>query len=129
MQNVVPALRITDYEQSKTFYVDGLGFTIDWEHRFKPHFPVFIQITRDDMTFYLSQHAGDCQVGGLIHFFVANVDDWYAEFQRKSVAIAEPPNEGIAGLRSMTVVDPDGNQLRFCTLTATPAHTQTLPSS
>jgi catechol 2,3-dioxygenase-like lactoylglutathione lyase family enzyme len=26
MQKVYPALRITDYEKSKAFYVDGLGF-------------------------------------------------------------------------------------------------------
>ena len=40
MQNVYPALRITDYEKSKSFYVDGLGFRIEWEHRFAPHLPV-----------------------------------------------------------------------------------------
>jgi len=34
MQQVVPALRITNYVRSKAFYVDGLGFHIDWEHRF-----------------------------------------------------------------------------------------------
>jgi catechol 2,3-dioxygenase-like lactoylglutathione lyase family enzyme len=29
MQNVYPTLRITDYEKSKAFYVDGLGFRIE----------------------------------------------------------------------------------------------------
>jgi hypothetical protein len=29
MQQVVPAMRITDYARSKAFYVDGLGFHID----------------------------------------------------------------------------------------------------
>ncbi len=37
-QRVILTLRITDYATSKGFYVDGLGFQIDWEHRFKPHF-------------------------------------------------------------------------------------------
>jgi catechol 2,3-dioxygenase-like lactoylglutathione lyase family enzyme len=32
VQNVYPALRITDYEKSKAFYVDGLGFQIEGEH-------------------------------------------------------------------------------------------------
>ena len=115
MQNVVPALRITDYDRSKAFYVDGLGFTIDWEHRFEPHLPVFLQITRDDMTFYLSQHAGDCQVGGLIHVFVPDVDAWFREFRRKALPIHEPPANSLPGLRTMTLIDPDGNQIRIMT--------------
>ncbi|EAD2692691.1 VOC family protein, partial [Listeria monocytogenes] len=31
------------------------------------------------------------------------------------VRIIEPPNEDLEGLRMMTVVDPDNNQLRICT--------------
>ena len=115
MQQVIPALRITDFHRSKAFYTDGLGFRIDWEHRFEPHFPVFMQVTRDGMTIYLSEHAGDCQVGGLVHLFVPDVDAWYAEFRGKGVPVEEAPNEGIQGLRMMTVVDPDGNQLRIGT--------------
>lgn len=115
MQRVVPALRITDYARSKGFYVDGLGFRIAWEHRFEPHFPVFLEVERDGLAFYLTEHAGDCQPGGLVHLFVPNVDDWYAELRRKDVPVKDAPNESIEGLRDMTVVDPDGNQLRFCT--------------
>lgn len=43
MQKVVPAFRITDYKKSKAFYVEGMGFQIDWEHRFEPDFPVFVR--------------------------------------------------------------------------------------
>ncbi|WP_331457200.1 VOC family protein [Bacillus sp. FJAT-29937] len=51
-----------------------------------------------------------------MHFFVPNVDNWYSELKsKKDIRIAEPPNEGLEGLRTMTVVDPDGNQLRICT--------------
>ena len=115
MQNVFPTLRITDYEQSKSFYVDGLSFVIDWEHRFEPQFPVFIQITRGGLSLYLSQHEGDCQVGGLVHLYVPSVDEWYTDLQRRGVSVKEPPSESLKGLRDMTVVDPDGNQLRICT--------------
>jgi hypothetical protein len=45
-----------------------LGFHIDWEHRFRPNFPVFVQISRDGMVIFLSEHAGDCEVGGLVHY-------------------------------------------------------------
>lgn len=116
MQKVIPALRITDYTRSKEFYVEGLGFQIDWEHRFEPNFPAFVQITKDEMTIYLTEHTGDCQVGGLIHFFVPNVDNWYSELKdKKEICMIEPQHEEIEGLRMMTVVDPDGNQLLICT--------------
>jgi uncharacterized glyoxalase superfamily protein PhnB len=46
---------------------------------------------------------------------VADVDAWYAEFHGKGVAVKEPPSQSIQGLRDMTVIDPDGNMLRFCT--------------
>ncbi|WP_284642488.1 glyoxalase superfamily protein [Paenibacillus silviterrae] len=116
MQRVIPSFRITDYARSKPIYVEGMGFHIDWEHRFETNFPVFAQLTRDDMTLYLTEHAGDCQVGGLIHFFVPDVDSWYEELKEKAqVRIAEAPNESLEGLRMMTIVDPDGNQLRICT--------------
>ena len=114
-QRVMPTLRIESYEKSKAFYVSGLGFTIDWEHRFEPHLPVFMQVSRDGMAFFLTEHTGDCPFGGLIHLYVPDVDVWFAEFQRNGIRVHEPPNEGLQGLRSMTIVDPDGNRLRFHT--------------
>ena len=115
MQRVVPALRITDYARSKAFYVDALGFQNDGEHRFGPDFPVFMMISRDGMEINLTEHNGDCQVGGLVHFYIPDVDAWYAEFQGRGVCIKEAPHERLPGLRMMTVEDPDGNQLRICT--------------
>lgn len=114
-QRVMPTLRIADYAISKAFYVDGLGFRIDWEHRFEPHFPVFMQVSRDGLAFFLTAHTGDCPAGGLVHLYVPNVDSWFAEFQGRGVPVNEPPNESLQGLRSMTVVDPDGNKLHICT--------------
>ena len=58
-QRVMPTLRITSYARSKSFYVDGLGFQIDWEHRFQPAFPVFMQVSRDGLAFFLAEHKGE----------------------------------------------------------------------
>ncbi len=114
-QRVMPTLRITDYATSKKFYSDGLGFQIDWEHRFKPGFPVFMQVSREGLALFLTEHTGDCPVGGLVHLYVSDVDAWFSEFQLKGIPVKEPPNESLQGLRSMTVVDPDGNKLHICT--------------
>ena len=114
-QRVMPTLRITDYVRSKQFYVDGLGFHVDWEHRFEPGFPVFMQVSRDGLAFFLTEHQGDCPVGGLVHLYVRDVDAWFEELRQKRVRVHEPPNENLQGLRSITVVDPDGNKLHICT--------------
>jgi catechol 2,3-dioxygenase-like lactoylglutathione lyase family enzyme len=111
-QRVIPALRITNYERSKAYYVSTLGFTVDWEHRFEPDLPVFMSLVRDGMQIYLTEHRGDCQVGGLVHFLIADVDAWHAEFRERGAIVAEAPNNDL-GFRNMTIKDPDGNQLRF----------------
>ncbi len=111
-QRVIPAFRITQYERSKSYYVESLGFVVEWEHRFEKNFQVFMSISRDGMQIYLSEHTGDCQVGGLVHFLIPDVDACHAEFAQRGATIAEAPNNDL-GFRNMTVVDPDGNQLRF----------------
>ena len=115
MQKVIPALRITDYEKSKAFYVDGLGFQIDGEHRFEPHFPVFMSISRDGLELYLSQHTGDCQPGGLVFLHVPDVDAFFAEITARGIKAESPPEDFEDKIRDFRVKDPDGNTLDICT--------------
>jgi uncharacterized glyoxalase superfamily protein PhnB len=112
-QPVIPIFRITNWPRSLAFYVDGLGFTIDWEHRFEAHFPVFAQVTRDGLTLFLTEHAGDCQVGGAAYFNVYDVDACYRAFVNGGIEPTEPPADAPWGRREMLVTDPDGNRLRF----------------
>jgi hypothetical protein len=51
MQRTVPILHIGSYEEAKAYYVDWLGFKIDWEFRFEPTFPVYMQVSRDASCF------------------------------------------------------------------------------
>lgn len=39
-----PIFRIFEYEKAKAFYVDWLGFTIDWENK-PENFPIYLQIS------------------------------------------------------------------------------------
>ena len=116
-QTVIPQFRITDAKCSHSFYVDGLGFEVDWEHRFEPAFPVFMQLTRANQTIFLTEHAGDCEVGGAAYFVVADVDGYYKDFVARGVVSLEPPEDTPWGSREMVVTDPDGNRLRFASRT------------
>jgi len=112
-QTVTPQFRITDARRSLPFYVDGLGFEIDWEHRFEPGLPVFMQLTRAGQSIFLTEHAGDCQVGGAAYFVVDDVEACYSAFKARGVVPTEPPTDTPWETREMVVTDPDGNRLRF----------------
>lgn len=112
-QRVFPQLRMTNWDRSKQFYVDGLGFHVDWEHRFGPGFPVFTQLTRDGLSLFLTEHAGDCQVGGAAYFVVDDVDALYGEIRGRGIRPSQPPEDTPWQTREMDVIDPDGNRLRF----------------
>ena len=59
--------------------------------------------------------VGNCQVGGAAYFVLEDVDALCREIARRGIAPAEPPSETEWRAREMTVVDPDGNRLRFGT--------------
>lgn len=118
MQHVIPALRVASYAVSSTFYA-RLGFTEQWRHQFEPQLPVFASVARDGMEIFLTEHTGDCSFGGLVHFYVDDVDACYADFRRQGVPVAEPPSNSLGpDVRDMLVVDPDGNRLSFLTRSA-----------
>jgi catechol 2,3-dioxygenase-like lactoylglutathione lyase family enzyme len=117
MQRVVPALRVASYAASKPFY-ESLGFREEWAHQFEPGMPAFAAMVFDGMELFLTEHAGDCQPGGLVHFYVPDVDALYDDFLEYGVNVEQPPNNGLgADLRVMSVVDPDNNRLKFLTQT------------
>lgn len=58
-----PILRVFDERKTREFYIDFLGFRIDWEHRFGEDLPLYMQISTDDGIFHLSEHHGDCCPG------------------------------------------------------------------
>jgi catechol 2,3-dioxygenase-like lactoylglutathione lyase family enzyme len=112
-QRVFPQLRMTNWGRTREFYCGGLGFAVDWEHRFEPGFPVFAQLTRDGLSLFLTEHAGDCQVGGAAYLVVDDVDALDREIRERGIRPAEPPEDTPWGTREIIVVDPDGNKLRF----------------
>ena len=114
-QTVVPVLRISGADSAFAFYVDGLGFTVDWEYRHEPGFPVFAQLTRQGQSVFLTEHSDDCQFGGAVYFAVPDVDACFRAFRAASLADVRPPRDTAWKTRELLVVDPDGNRLTFST--------------
>lgn len=114
LRSVRPVLRMMDEFKAKQFYVDFLGFTIDFEHRFADHAPLFMGISRGDITLFLSEHHGDGTPGTHICIDISGLDELHAELKSKNYKYMNPGiQEQEWGTREMTVVDPFNNRLIF----------------
>ena len=57
MTKAIPILRIFDYDKAIAFYVNWLGFDIDWEY--KPEAtPLYLQVSHKGIVLHLSEHHG-----------------------------------------------------------------------
>ncbi|OON60292.1 glyoxalase/bleomycin resistance/extradiol dioxygenase family protein [Massilia sp. KIM] len=111
---VVPILRIFDERKAREFYVDFLGFAVEWEHRFEPGLPLYLQVARGGCVLHLSEHHGDCCPGAAIRIDSADVDALQAELAGKNYGYARPQVDDTPwGAREMSVKDPFGNRLTF----------------
>lgn len=114
MEKVTPILRIFDEAKAREFYVDFLGFKVEWEHRFEPGMPIYFQVGRDGCVLHLSEHHGDCCPGAAMRIQVGDVDALHAELAAKQFKYMRPSVHAMPwGSRDMSVIDPFGNRLTF----------------
>ena len=110
----VPILRIFSIEKAKEFYLDYLGFTLVWEHRFEDGLPLYMQIERGRTVLHLSEHHGDGSPGVVVFVSMTGLDAFHQELGAKDYPNLNPGIETVPwDARSMTVIDPFGNTLRF----------------
>ncbi|MEO8522470.1 MAG: SAM-dependent methyltransferase [Acidobacteriota bacterium] len=110
----VPILRILDEAKAREFYVEFLGFAIDWEHRFAADLPLYLQVSRDGCVIHLSEHYGDCNSGGAIRIETGDVAGLHRELSQKRYKFARPGIESTPWqTREMCLTDPFGNRLIF----------------
>ncbi len=117
---IAPILRIFDETKAREFYVGFLGFQVDWEHRFEPGLPLYVQVSRGGCVLHLSEHHGDCCPGAAMRIEVDDIDALHAELANKDYAYARPGIDAMPwGTRDMSVKDPFGNRLTFTTAIST----------
>jgi hypothetical protein len=115
VEQVIPVLRIFDVVKAKEFYVDFLGFAVEWEHQFEGIAPRYIQITRDGCTLHLTEHHGDCCPGSTVFVRMTGLREFHAEISAKNYAYGRPGIDRMPwDMDQMQVHDPFGNRVRFC---------------
>ena len=90
LQRTIPILRIFDVAKAKEFYIDWLGFKIEFEHQFEENTPYYIGITKDDIKIHLSEHYGDATPGSKVFIVCNEIEKYYAELQRRLINIIDP---------------------------------------
>jgi catechol 2,3-dioxygenase-like lactoylglutathione lyase family enzyme len=109
----IPILRIFDEARARDFYIDFLGFQVDWEHRFEPGTPLYMQISRDDCIVHLSEHHGDATPGAALRIETTALDAYCDALNAKRYKYARPGIQSMPWGRDMSIKDPFGNKLTF----------------
>ena len=100
-----PVFRVADLEASLAYYVDKLGFHINWQY------PKMADVGRGRTSIFLS--VGDQgHPGSWVWIGVNNVEALYEEYRASGAKIRNPPNNYEWALE-MQVEDLDGNVLRI----------------
>jgi len=111
---VIPLLRIFDVDKAKEFYLDYLGFTVDWEHRFDDNAPLYMQVSKDRCVLHLTEHHGDCCPGSTVFVWLTGIEELHRDLTAKQYRYMRPGLDRTDyGSLCVTVIDPFGNSIRF----------------
>jgi catechol 2,3-dioxygenase-like lactoylglutathione lyase family enzyme len=116
ISGAIPLIRIFSEEKAREFYVDFLGFSIEWEHRFEDDLPLYAQIRRGELVIHLTGHHGDATPGSTLFIPMTGIENLHAELNAKRYAHARPGIKHEGWGKIMEIADPFGNRLRFCEL-------------
>lgn len=109
-----PILRIFDEEKARGFYVGWLGFKVDWEHRFTPEAPLYMQVSRAGLILHLSMHHGDASPGSTVFVRMKRIREFHEEVMNKDYQSNRPGLENEPWGLQFEVTDPFNNRIRFC---------------
>ena len=104
-EGVTPILRVRNLSESIDYYVQQLGFKIDWQHA------IFASVSRGRCHIFLSQDDQG-HPGAWVWIGVEDADALLDEYKAKAARIRNPPTN-YAWAYEMQVEDLDGNVLRL----------------
>lgn len=117
----IPILRIFPGGEARRFYIDFLGFSLDWEHRFGEQMPLYQQVSRDGCVLHLSEHHGDATPGSAIRIEIRDVRRLQRELVESSVYPLRIGLDSEPWGDDLTVPDPFGNRVIFHSPRSAPA--------
>jgi catechol 2,3-dioxygenase-like lactoylglutathione lyase family enzyme len=108
VESTIPILNVKTVPASIRYYVDALGFTLDWTWGDPTD---FASVSRDGHQIMLCQD-GQGHAGTWLWVGVDDIEPLFDDFNRNGVTFLEPPTN-YPWAYEMKVEDPDGHVLRF----------------
>lgn len=112
---VIPILKVFDVIRAKEFYVDVMGFKVEWERGSDEKSNIYMILSYEHILLYFT--AYDDEVASVSSVFIefSGLKE-YHEFlmERKVGYLFADPNMTPWKSLSMEVIDPFGNKLLFC---------------
>lgn len=116
-EGVTPILNVASVPAAIAYYIEKLGFTLDWDWGSPP---VLASVKRDEVCLFLCEGAQGGK-GMWLSVFVQDVDALHAEYQARGAIIRQEPANFPWGMREMNVQDLDDHRLRMGCATTAPA--------
>jgi predicted lactoylglutathione lyase len=101
-----PILRVHDLSKSVEYYVNALGFKIDWQYS-----GVIVSVSRDSCGLMLSE-GDQGNAGSWVWIGAGDVSKLYEEYKSKGAIIRQKPTN-FQWAFELQIQDLDGNVLRF----------------
>jgi catechol 2,3-dioxygenase-like lactoylglutathione lyase family enzyme len=105
---IVPILNVASASASLRFYIEVLGFHLDW-HEGEP--PTMASVSRDGHAIMLCE-GSQGQAGTWVWIGVHDIEPLWEQFRMRGVRFRQHPTNH-RWAYEMQVVDPDGHVLRF----------------
>ena len=120
MARAYPCLRIDSYNDAMPYYLDFLGFKVEFEYRHDEASPVYMGISRGEscgisrgeLALHLTEHTEQPSRIGVM-FDVESVHDLYTELKSKNPSMSEELVDKPWGKTELHLRDPFGNLLNF----------------
>ncbi|MEM0986597.1 MAG: glyoxalase superfamily protein [Pseudomonadota bacterium] len=114
-KKTVPILRSFDEAMARAFYVDFLGFEVQFEHRFSDDLPLYMGLVKDGCEIHVSEHFGDAAPGCHVRLEMTGLADYVEGLRNKAHKFARPgnPKEQPWGILEIAIADPFGNRITF----------------
>ena len=112
---VTPIFRIFDYQKARAFYVDWLGFRIDWED-WSTKGPLYMQVSRDSIVLHLTSHDGDSSPGSEAMAEINGLLAYHHLLLKKEHSFTQPALKKTSWsdkVMQAEVIDPFGNCIVF----------------
>ena len=111
-KSAIPTVRVRDSRRSQELF-ERLGFQEVWSLQTSPDFPRFVEMHRDGVSVFLSEHEGDGPFGTQVYFVVDDADAVFEALKEEDVEFRVEIHDAEWGHRVFALADYDGNTLRI----------------